>query len=136
MSNLVRIDHTEFNDRLRHQGVDREDEAFICPVCHTVQSMRSLRRAGANPSNVEMFIGFSCEGRLTGAGEWPSDKDKSANANQRRLIRGCNWTLGGLFKIHTLEVTTPDGAVHPIFEIATPEQARALAAEIVEAVDA
>jgi hypothetical protein len=37
----------------------------------------------------------------------------------------CNWTLGGLFRTHTLEVVTPDGKKHPRFEVATPEQAQA-----------
>jgi hypothetical protein len=38
---------------------------------------------------------------------------------------GCNWTLGGLFQMHALEVVTEDGERHPRFEVATPEEAKA-----------
>lgn len=37
----------------------------------------------------------------------------------------CNWTLGGLFRLHELEVITPDGKAHPTFAVATPAQAQA-----------
>lgn len=126
-----RISHTTFLETLAAQGVAKsEDYAFRCPVCGTVQSARSLVAAGATKDRVSGLVGFSCEGRLTGVGPWPSAKDKSAKAQQRRSQRGCDWTLGGLFKIHNLEIETADGAVHPHFEIATPDEAQALAARL------
>lgn len=38
---------------------------------------------------------------------------------------GCNWTLGGLLRIHELEVQTV-----PWFRVASPEEAQALMREV------
>jgi hypothetical protein len=81
------------------------------------QSMHDFICAGVDPEQAEKSIGFSCLGRFTGAG---SPKKNSGNY--------CNWSLGGLLRIHELEVTTPDGEVHPFFEIASPTVAQARAA--------
>lgn len=72
------------------------------------------------------MIGFACEGRLTDAGPYPAASDKSRKAQARRNKRGCDWTLGGLFKLHELEVETPDGEVHPRFQVASRDEASAL----------
>ena len=113
----------QFRQEIRAQGVSIEDVAFICPMCKTVQSARDLIKAGAGKTldEVEKYLGFSCVGRFTNAGAFK----KSAAPG-----RGCDWTLGGLFKIHTLEVVTEDGEHHARFELATPEQAQAHAAEV------
>jgi hypothetical protein len=117
----------EFHRRLLSQGVStREHFALVCPVCGTVQSIASLRRAGAPEDRIEGALGFSCEGRFSNVGTWPSAKDCSAKADERRGVRGCDWTLGGLFQLHELEVIADDGTVHPRFRVATPEEARAL----------
>lgn len=120
----------EFWSRLKRQLVSSSHHlAFRCPMCGTVQSMASLVRAGATTDQAEKAIGFSCEGRWTNAGPWwPSDKDRSAAAQQRRKQRGCDWTLGGLFTVHRLAVQTADGETHPRFEIATADEAQFLAA--------
>lgn len=124
---MDRIKVSELHQRFKDQGVStREHIAFVCPICGTAQSMASLIAAGVNPEKVESYIGFSCEGRWTDAGPWVGEKDKSAKAKKRRGVRGCDWTLGGLFTLHTLEVETDDGKFHPRFQPATPEQARAL----------
>ena len=116
----------EVHVRMKAQCVSaREHIAFVCPICSTIQSMASLIRAGAPADKVENYIGFSCEGRFSGAGPWPSDKDKTAKAKKRRMHRGCDWTLGGLFSLHKLSVVTPTG-LQPSFEIASPELAKAL----------
>lgn len=106
----------KFNDDLKAQGVAREDLAFVCPLCKTLQSARDLIAAGAGADfeSVKTFLGFSCVGRFTGAGSPRKNPDG----------KPCNWTLGGLFTLHTLEVVTPDGEIHPHFEPATPEQAQ------------
>lgn len=128
---MERIDQKELHLRMRTQGVSsKEHIAFRCAACGTVQSMASLIKAGAQPETVERYIGFSCEGRFSGVGPWPSSKDKSKKAQARRQQRGCDWTLGGLFKIHRLEVVLEDGKVHPSFEIAEPHEARALEAQM------
>lgn len=123
------ITQDELHARFKAQGVSsREHIAFKCPICSTVQSMASLVKAGASPETVENYIGFSCEGRFSGAGEWPASKDKGKKAVERRKVRGCNWTLGGLFQLHKLAVQMPDGEVHKSFEVASPDEAQALEA--------
>lgn len=108
----------EHRAALKAQGVDHLDYAFVCPRCGTVQSAQSLIKAGAGNAfdEVEKYLGFSCVGRFTGAG------------SPRKVPDGapCNWTLGGFFQLHELEVVGPDGEVYPRFEPATPEQAQAL----------
>lgn len=107
----------QFHAACRAQGVKSHlDTAVVCPMCGTVQSARDLIAAGvgADFEAVEKYIGFSCVGRFTGAGSPRKSPDGQP----------CNWTLGGLFKTHKLEVVTPDGKHHPNFELATPEQAQ------------
>jgi hypothetical protein len=120
----------QFHDRLKAQGVSsREHTALVCPICGTVQSLASLIKAGVAADKAENYIGFSCEGRFTDAGPWPSSKDMTAKAKKRRAVRGCNWTLGGLFKVHNLEIMQ-DGVTHPMFEVASADDALALEAEL------
>jgi hypothetical protein len=107
----------EFHDACRAQGVPREHIALICPMCGTPQSAEDFIRAGAGErfEDVEKVLGFSCVGRFTGA---PSPREKHDG-------KPCNWTLGGFFQLHKLEVVTDDGKRHPRFELATPEAAQA-----------
>lgn len=117
---MERIDTAELHRRMKEQGVSaREHIAFKCPICSTVQSMASLLRAGVPAERVENYIGFSCEGRFTGAGPHKPGSD----------TRGCDWTLGGLFSLHTLEVMLPDGKAQPSFALATPDEAKELEAQ-------
>lgn len=115
-----RITLAEFQARLRDQDVgDRLDFAFVCPVCATVQSMRTLIGAGVSPAKAESYVGFSCVGRFTGAG--PHHPRAPAG-------RGCDWTLGGLLQLQELEIEA-DGRFNPYFRLATPEEAAALRAQ-------
>lgn len=88
----------EWHAAIRVQGKPMMDVTFRCPRCGLHQSARDLIDAGAGDTfeDVEGYIGFSCVGRFS--------KEK-----------GCDWTLGGLFQIHELEVETPDGKRHPSF---------------------
>jgi hypothetical protein len=108
----------ELHAQLRAQDVPRLHVAFKCPMCGTVQSMADLILAGAgkDEEEVEKYIGFSCVGRWTHGGGPPKKKGTQV---------GCNWTLGGLFQCHEVEVVTPDGKRHPQFETATQEEAQA-----------
>lgn len=118
---MIKMTIAEFHAALKAQEVPtREDLAFRCPVCGTVQSGRSLIAAGAGDSmaDVEKFLGFSCVGRFNNAGPYRKDGPPKF---------GCDWTLGGLFRLHALEVVDDEGKVHPHFEPATPEEAQALA---------
>lgn len=107
----------QFIGELRAQDVAKEDLALKCPMCGTVQSARDLINAGAGKDfdEVEQYLGFSCVGRWTGAGSPSGEPDGK---------KPCNWTLGGLFSTHKLEVETPDGVKHPRFEPATPQEAQ------------
>jgi hypothetical protein len=108
----------EFHATLKAQGVKTHlDFAFRCPMCGTIQSARDLIDAGAGPDMeaVEKYLAYSCVGRFTGA----SSPRKAPDGQP------CNWTLGGLFRTHKLEVVTEDGERHSRFELATPEEAMA-----------
>lgn len=123
---IEKIDLAEFHRRLKSQGVSgREHAAVVCPICGTVQSIASLITAGATLDDAETMAGYSCEGRISNAGPWPSEPTP-----ERRAKRGCDWTLGGLLRFHVLEVEFPDGKSHPAFAPATAEQAQALESEM------
>lgn len=80
-------------------------------MCKTVQSGRDFLNAGvgATMEDVERNVGFSCIGRWTGAGAPRSKPDG----------KPCNWTLGGLFRLHKMEVELPDGMIVATFAPAT-----------------
>lgn len=106
----------EFHEALKAQGVSgHEHFAFVCPICSTVQSGADLMRATGKPfAEIEKSLAFSCIGRFTDAG--PFKKGKKAN--------GCDWTLGGFFRLHNLVVVDEDGSEFARFELATAEQAQ------------
>lgn len=109
----------EFHAAIKAQNAgSREHIAFKCPVCATIQSGDDLIAAAAGKTfdEVEKYVGFSCVGRFTNAG--PHKKGTPPG-------KGCDWTLGGLFQFHSLEVETPDGKKHPRFELATADEALA-----------
>jgi len=113
-----------FHAELKAQGMPSHEYAmFVCPMCKTVQCAKDLIAAGAGKTfdEVERYLGYSCVGRFTDAG--PHDKGTPPG-------KGCNWTLGGLFQIHDLEVVTPDGEKHPRFELACSDDAEKHLAEL------
>jgi hypothetical protein len=118
------ISLAEFQAELKAQGVDRLDLAFKCPLCKTIQSMRSFIRGGSPAEAAEKSIGFSCLGRITGAGSPRKEPDGEP----------CNWSLGGLLRLHDLEVIDDDGKAHPHFTPATAAEAQELAARNAAAV--
>ncbi|MGL0941545.1 VVA0879 family protein [Vibrio vulnificus] len=98
----------EFQARIKAQGhKDTIDVTFQCPKCKTLQSLRQLMEAtGLTREEANnRYLGFSCIGRF----------------NNKEI--GCDWTLGGLFQIHELEVVDQEGKRHPHFMPMTPEQA-------------
>jgi phage FluMu protein Com len=113
------ISIVEFRARLKDQGVSNYSHyAFKCPLCKTVQSIQSFMCAGTDRETAEKYIGFSCVGRVTDAGSPRKHPDG----------KPCNWTLGGLLQLHDMEVIDEEGVAHRHFEIATPEEAKALEA--------
>jgi len=112
----------EFHAEIKSQGVESsEDAALKCPVCGTVQSKRLLTQQGCPPEKVDTQIGFSCVGRWNNAGAY--------NKTKKNSKPGCDWTLGGLFRLHNLEVHK-DGETHPMFDVATPAEAQKLKEEL------
>lgn len=124
---MIQITIEQLHERFKAQGVStREHIAFKCINCGTVQSMASLIKAGCPAPDAERYVGFSCEGRFSNAGPYPSEKRQDAKSKARRQVRGCDWTLGGLFRLHKLEVIHAEGRLQPIFEVASAEEARSL----------
>lgn len=80
-------------------GEDTKKWKFVCPNCQAAQSAEDLVAAGVDKTEVQKYVGFSCIGRFT--------EDQ-----------GCNWTLGGLFQIHEIEIETEDGQLHRHFDLA------------------
>lgn len=107
----------EFQAACIAQARSHDQIVFRCPMCKTLQSGADLIRAGAGATfdEVERYLAFSCLGRFTGA---PSPRKEPDG-------KPCNWTLGGLFTVHSLEVVTPDGKHHPRFDLASKEDADA-----------
>lgn len=107
----------EFKAACVAQAPTNEKLVFRCPMCGTLQSGQDLINAGAGKTfeEIERYLGFSCIGRFTGAASPRAHQDG----------KPCNWTLGGLFKMHTLEVVTGDGKHHPHFDLATRSEAEA-----------
>ena len=119
MVETIKLD--EFRARIKAQDVpDRTHAAFKCPMCKTVQSIKSFTCAGVDAETAEKYIGFSCVGSVTGA-EGPRKAPDG---------KPCNWTLGGLFRLHELEVIDDEGNALPFFEVATAEEAKALCAAL------
>lgn len=106
-----------FHAELKAQGVSRDDYAFKCPMCSTIQSSRDFIKAnvGTDFDSIQKHLGFNCIGRFTG---------KTSPSVEKGKNHGCNWSLGGLFDLSKLEVLTPDGVHHPYFEPATPTEAQ------------
>jgi len=82
-------------------GKDVKKWQFVCPGCKTVQTIQDFIDAEVSKETISRSIGFSCIGRFT---------DK----------KGCKWTLGGLLRIHKLEVVQ-NGKAIPSFEFANGE---------------
>ncbi len=123
MASVVKFEVADFQAKMREQGTSGPGNiAFICPMCGTAQSIRTLLSAGVSEEKVTKYIGFSCEGRWRGAG--PARKP----GRRGEGVRGCDWTLGGLFQFHEVEVQTPEGAI-PSFRLASKEAASRLEAD-------
>lgn len=107
MNGVRRISYKDwlFEGMALFEGKPPREWLFVCPQCETPQSMLDLVEVGVSRDKVTDYIGFSCIGRFT--------KDK-----------GCDWTLGGLFHIHKLEVRTQDGQHwRMLFEFHKPGEA-------------
>ena len=111
------VTRDEYVAALKSQGEPIERACLVCPACGSVQCAQDLIDAGAGKTfdEIQGYLGFSCVGRFTHGLPPPAEKGTQY---------GCNWTLGGLFQIHELEVIDDEGVHHVRFEVATPEQAK------------
>lgn len=99
---------------------------YVCPMCGTIQSGQQVWDALINQNSgkeveintVLSSLGFCCIGRYTGQG----DEGIAAHGRGEKWDKGCNWTLGGLLRLHTLEIVMPDGKRIPSFELAKPKE--------------
>ena len=105
--------HEEWLDEAeRRFGDDPRDWLFICPRCGTEQCAWDFYEAGVKRKHIEGYLAFSCIGRFT---------DK----------KGCDWTLGGLFHIHTVEVVIGDKR-RPTFAFANGDTEKRLRGNTLE----
>lgn len=106
------IDIDEFMEEAKKRfGPDKKKWKFVCPVCKTAQTAYDLLAVGVQKDKISEYIGFSCIGRWTDAGSF-YDKKRSP------IAVGCDWTLGGLLRIHEIEIRKKDGSTFPIFDLA------------------
>ena len=85
---MKKLSFEEWKDKaIELFGKDSKDWRFVCPSCGHIQSVKSVleHNPSLDPNNIQNWINYNCEGRYN-EGE------------------GCDWTLGGLFKIHKLEI--------------------------------
>lgn len=84
-------------------GRDPRKWKFRCVKCRGVQTIQDFLDAGISEEEALKRVHFSCIGR------WVKG-------------RGCDWTLGGLFQVHKVEVIVP-GRTEPTmsFEFATDD---------------
>ncbi len=88
----------------RKEGLERFGDRwslwkFKCVRCGHIQTGIDFKELALSPEEIERVVFFSCIGRM------------------KKGI-GCDWTLGGLLTIHSVEVIDPDGKVTPVFEFA------------------
>jgi hypothetical protein len=77
-------------------GEDAKNWKFKCPNCEGIQSAQDFIDSGAKESADNVY--YNCIGRYVEG-------------------KGCDWTLGGLFKIHKT-IVVKDMKIIPVFEIA------------------
>lgn len=96
-------------------GNDFKEWKLKCVSCGHVQSITSILKNNPKLEKKDVVDWFfmSCEGRVNGKGIDAFKIQKGDDFSKD----GCNWTLGGLFEIHEVEVTR-NGVMFPIFDFA------------------
>lgn len=94
-------------------GVDRMKWRFRCISCGHVQTAEDLAALGVVNEDAAYF---NCAGRYK-----PSALS-GLSKEAKEAKTGCDWTLGGLFRIHRVEVQHPEsGRFLAVFEFDHPE---------------
>lgn len=83
---MIVMKYDDWKAKGRELFGEPKDWQFLCPACGRRQSIAAaVKSLGITEKEASGFVYSSCEGR----------RDASV---------GCNWTLGGLFRIHALEI--------------------------------
>lgn len=90
------------NEGFGHYGKSPMDWEFRCVSCGETQTGREFVEAGVEPKEAMTRAYFSCIGRVVNG-------------------RGCDWSLGGLLRIHTKEVQDQDGNPVAVFRFGFEE---------------
>lgn len=94
---MIKQTYKEYVEKKKELFGDGEP-IFVCPHCQTEQTPSDFEKYTELKGNKKQgYVAFSCIGRFT-----------------QRM--GCDWTLGGLFKMHEKEVTDDEGKVHMLFK--------------------
>jgi hypothetical protein len=100
---IVRKHIDWFAEGTRLFGPNLRNWRFRCPRCGGVQTGQDFVDAGLTPEQAATRAYFSCIGRVVRG-------------------RGCDWSLGGLLRIHEVEVLDPtDGSTVPVFDFDRPQ---------------
>ncbi len=104
MTERIQMTLAEFKAKGKElYGDNYIDWKFECPSCHHPQSAKDWEDNKIDKDTIQNQLGFSCIGR-----------------HVENI--GCDWTLGGLFQIHTLEVIDDDGEVYRHFKLYEPKE--------------
>jgi len=107
----IRLTRAEFRQAIKDRfGKDASwpDIAFRCPMCKVETKGQEWLDYGQKG---EAMLGFSCIGRLKGTDQGLETKNRTPT--------GCNYTNGGLFQLHSIEVHDPDDDhIHKFFDFA------------------
>lgn len=98
---MIRLSYKEWIRKAKElYGKDSYNWKFKCPSCGHIQSINSMleHNPSLKPMKIQGSVYFNCEGMI----------------NEEY---GCDWTLGGLFKIQKVEVKF-NGKYFPVFEFA------------------
>lgn len=89
-------------------GKSKKKWRFVCPVCGFIQTAEDLVSVGAGKAieDVLGYWGYSCVGRWHKKGK-SGFKDPEKKKGWKKEY-GCDYTVGGLFKLHQIEVSYTD----------------------------
>jgi len=99
---MIKLVYKEWIEKAKELfGKDSYNWKFKCPSCGHVQSINSMLKhtPSLKADDIVNMVFFNCEGRY----------------NEKY---GCDWTLGGLFQIHKVEVNF-NGKICRAFEFVT-----------------
>lgn len=106
------VSYIDFLATLKEQDVPDAHCAFKCPACGHVQSAAAIARHTRDAESAMADVQSHCEGSFS------------------KEYGGCNWSLDPDEGLHKLEVEDIYGNIIPVFEPASPEEAKALMLQV------